>query len=67
MFRMSTAEMIFQKAKTLPEPLQTEALHYVDFLLSREEAKADASPWAKLSANQLEKHYAPADAIYDGD
>ena len=67
MFGMSTAEMIFQKAKTLPEPLQTEALHYVDFLLSREEAKADANQWAKLSANQLEKHYALADAIYDGD
>lgn len=62
---MSTAEMIFKKAKTLPESLQTEALHYVDFLLSRQEAKADASEWARLSASHLEKHYAPADAVYD--
>jgi len=64
---MSTAEMIFKKADALPEQLQTEALHYVDFLISRQEAKAEASDWAKLSASQLEKHYAPADAIYDQD
>jgi hypothetical protein len=59
--------MIFKKATALPEPLQTEALHYVDFLLSLQEAKADASEWAKFSASQLERHYAPADAVYDQD
>lgn len=64
---MSTAEMIFKKANALPEPLQTEALHYVDFLLSRQSAKADAGEWAGLSASQLEKHYAPTDAVYDQD
>ena len=64
---MSPAEMIFKKANALPEPLQTEALHYVDFLLSRQEAKADASEWAGFSAGQLEKHYALADAVYDQD
>ena len=64
---MSTAEMIFKKANALPEPLQTEALHYVDFLLSRQEAKTDGGEWAGFSASQLEKHFAPADAVYDQD
>lgn len=64
---MSTAEMIFKMANALPEPLQTEALHYLDFLVSRQSAKADASEWARLSASQLEKHYASTDAIYDQD
>ena len=62
---MSTVEMI--AAKALPERLQTEALHYVDFLLSREGAKTDAAEWAKLSGAQLEKHYGPGDDIYDKD
>jgi hypothetical protein len=38
---MSTAEMIFEKAKHLPEDLQTETLHYVDFLLSRRAAEKE--------------------------
>ena len=44
-----------------------EALHYVDFLLSRQEAKTDGGEWAGFSASQLEKHFAPADAVYDQD
>jgi hypothetical protein len=32
---MSTAEMLFEKAKHLPENLQAEALDYVDCLLTR--------------------------------
>jgi hypothetical protein len=64
---MSTAELIFKKAKALPGALQTEALHYVDFLLSRQEAKSEDGDWARFSASQLEKQYAPADAIYNTD
>jgi hypothetical protein len=64
---MSTAELIFQKAKTLPNPLQTEALHFVDYLLTRLEAKTETAVWAKFSAGQLEKQYASADSIYDQD
>lgn len=59
--------MIYEKAKTLPETLQTEALHYVDFLLSRRESHDEATDWAKFSASQLEKHYLLADAVYDQD
>jgi hypothetical protein len=64
---MSTADLIYEKAKALPGTLQTEALHYVDFLLSRQETKSDDEDWARFSASQLEKHYASADAIYDAD
>ena len=64
---MSTAELIYEKAKELPGTLQTEALHYVDFLLSRQEVKSEDGDWARSSASQLEKQYAPADAIYDTD
>ena len=64
---MSTAELLFEKAKALPGALQTEALHYVDFLISRQEAKAEDAEWAQFSAAQLEKQYGPDDAIYDKD
>jgi hypothetical protein len=64
---MSTADLIYEKAKTLPGRLQTEALHYVDFLLSRPEAKSEDADWASFAASQLEKQYAPEDAIYDAD
>ena len=64
---MSIADLIFQKAKALRSPLQTEALHFVDYLLTRQEAKTEAVAWAKFSTGQLEKQYAAADSIYDQD
>ncbi|MCX6903527.1 MAG: DUF2281 domain-containing protein [Verrucomicrobia bacterium] len=44
---MSTADLIYEKAKELPGTLQTEALHYVDFLLSRQEVKSEDGDWAR--------------------
>jgi hypothetical protein len=38
---MSTAEMLFEKAKNLPENLQAEVLHYVNFLLTRRIAEKE--------------------------
>ncbi len=64
---MSTAELIYERARALPGPLQTEALHFVDFLLSRLEAKLEHREWAQFSASQLARQYSPADAIYDQD
>jgi hypothetical protein len=64
---MSTAELIYEKAKSLPPPLQSEALHYLDFLQSRRAAEAEAAEWARFSTQQLEKQYAPEDGIYDAD
>ena len=64
---MSTADLIFQKAKALRSPLQTEALHFVDYLLTRQATKTEAAVWAKFSTGQLEKQYAAAGSIYDQD
>jgi hypothetical protein len=64
---MSTVEMIFEKAKRLPENLQAETLHYVDFLLTRREAEEQNKEWARFSASQLDKQYAPEDSVYDND
>lgn len=62
---MSMAEMLFEKAKHPPENLQAEALHYVDFLLTRRAAETEDKEWGKFSASQLARQYSPADAIYD--
>ena len=61
---MSTAEMLFEKAKHLPENLQAEALHYVDFLLTRRAAEKEDKEWSKFSSTQLARQYSPEDAIY---
>jgi hypothetical protein len=62
---MSTAEMLFEKAKHLPENLQAEALHYVDFLLTRRAAEKEDREWSQFSAAQLSRQYSPEDSIYD--
>jgi hypothetical protein len=62
---MSTAETIFEKAKALPDDRQMEALTFVNFLISQELAKSEASQWASFSSNQLLRQYSDEDAIYD--
>jgi hypothetical protein len=62
---MSTAELIYDRAKSLPEELRQEALHYLDYLQQRRQAERDDRDWAAMSAAELAQHYAPEDAIYD--
>jgi hypothetical protein len=62
---MSTAEIIFERAKQLPDPMQSEVLHFVEFLLARHAPEAEDKDWARFSANQLLTAYGPADAAYD--
>jgi hypothetical protein len=62
---MSTAEMLFEKAKHLPENLQAEALHYVDFLLTRRAVEKEDKEWSQFSVTQLSRQYSPEDTIYD--
>lgn len=64
---MSTAEMVFEKTRALPDELQREALNYVDSLLARKAAVAESRNWSRFSAEQLAAQYAPGDAIYDQD
>ena len=62
---MSTVEQIAEKAKALPEPLQTEALHFVNYLLTIKDAKAEAADWSAFSAAQLAAQYGPGEEVYD--
>lgn len=64
---MSTAELIFQKARALPDERQQEALRYVDYLLARQAEGAEVREWTRFSAGQLAGQYAATDAIYDED
>lgn len=47
---MSVAEMIFEKAKALPNKLQAEALGFVDYLTRKGDASNEAAAWKKLGA-----------------
>ena len=64
---MSTAELILEKTRRLPDELQREALHYVDSLLARQAESKENRDWSRFSAEQLASQYSPADAIYDQD
>jgi len=64
---MSTAEMILEKARKLPDELQQEPLQYVDSLLARQAELNESRNWSRFSAQQLAAPYSPADAIYDQD
>jgi hypothetical protein len=45
---MSTAEQIYEKARSLPSDQQNEALRFVDYLLARRSAEAEAALWRTL-------------------
>ena len=64
---MSTAELILERARKLPDELQKEALQYVDSLLARQAELNENRNWSRFSAGQLAAQYSPADAIYDQD
>lgn len=64
-FDVSTLEQIAEKARALPDELQREALHYVDFLLVRQAQAAEARDWSRFASEQLAAQYSDADAIYD--
>jgi hypothetical protein len=62
---MSTAEAIYERAKTLPDDLQAEALHYLDYLMLRRQIESEDGEWTQFAAGQLANQYAAEDAIYD--
>ncbi len=64
---MSTAEMIFEEAKHPPKNLQAQALHHVDFLLTRRAAEKEDKEWSQFPATQLARQYSPEDAINNGE
>ena len=64
---MSTAELILEKTRKLPDELQQDALRYVDSLVARQAELNERQNWSRFSAQQLAAQYSPADAIYDQD
>jgi len=62
---MSTAELALERMKTLPDDLQVEALHYIDYLRQQRSINAEDRACAELGATEMSRHYAPLDAIYD--
>ena len=46
---LSTAELIFERARSLSSDKQNEALRFVDFLLARRSAEAEAAEWRRLT------------------
>jgi hypothetical protein len=46
---VSTVDLIYEKAKTLPGKLQSEALGFVEYLGRRRAAQAEAGEWQRLS------------------
>jgi hypothetical protein len=64
---MSTAELILERTRRLPDELQQEALQYVDSLLARQAESKESRDWSRSSAQQLANQYSPDDAIYDQD
>jgi hypothetical protein len=64
---MSTAELVFEKTRTLPDDLQQEALRFVDSLLAQKMELNDARAWSRFSAEQLASQYTPGDSVYDAD
>ena len=45
---MSTADLIYEKTKTLPDRLQSEALSFVEYLGRRRTAHTETGNWQRL-------------------
>jgi hypothetical protein len=50
-YTMSTVDLIYEKAKSLPGKLQSEALGFVEYLGRRRAAKAETAEWQRLLRN----------------
>ena len=62
---MSTAELIYEKARSLPATLQGEALQFVAYLASRLDAANEAVKWRQLM--QQTQAFVAARGITDRD
>lgn len=55
---MSTVELIYEKAKSLPGGLQSEALGFVEYLGRRFASKGEAAEWQRLLRDTQTLHAA---------
>lgn len=64
-FFMSTAEEIAERVRALPASLQQEALHYVEYLLQRQNLAQEERAWFNACGVHLAASYGPDDSVYD--
>jgi hypothetical protein len=64
---MTTVEEISTRVRALSEHLQREALHYVEYLLQRQDAAREGREWTEAWAAHLHSAYADGDAVYDSE
>jgi hypothetical protein len=64
---MSTVEEIASRVRSLPEHLQREALHYVEYLLQRQDAAREGLEWNAMYASHLHSAYCDSDTVYDSE
>jgi len=57
---MSTVELIYEKAKSLPGGLQSEALGFVEYLSRRSAANVEAAEWLQLFRDTQTLRAAPS-------
>lgn len=46
---MTTAEKVHEQVQKLPEPLQVEALDFIEFLMQRQSVRKEDLDWSHLS------------------
>jgi hypothetical protein len=62
---MSTVDQISTRVRALPEHLQREALHFIEYLLQRQDAASEGSDWTNACAAHLYAAYGDSDSVYD--
>ena len=62
---MTTADRIHEQVQKLPEPLQVEALNFIEFLMQRQSVQQEDWDWSHLSLAAAMRNTEDEDAIYD--
>lgn len=62
---MTTADLIYDRTKCLPEPMQMAVLRFVDRISSSRGDFATDDEWLVFSEMHLANAYCEADSIYD--
>ena len=63
---MTTAERIHEQVQRLPEPLQAEALDFIEFLMQRQSVRKEDLDWSYFSLAAAMRDIEDEDApIYD--
>ena len=62
---MTTAERIHEQVQRLSEPLQVEALNFIEFLMQRQGVRKEDLDWSHLSLTTAMRDIEEEDAIYD--